>query len=169
MRPFKVTQTRFDPYKPYRFLVFFGTSTDPVFGVSKATPVKRSTEVIPYKQGGDAMTFKGPGRTTYDSITLERGVTFASEFEDWANAAQVLTKGHPSTSLANLRKPIVRIELHNEAGQPVKRWILYNCWVSEFQAMSDLDAGSNGVAIEHIKIELEGWETDTTLTEPKEI
>ena len=84
-------------------------------------------------------------------------------------APQVLTKGHPSTSLAALRKPTVRIELLNEAGQPVKRYILYNCWVSEFQVMSDLDAGGNGVAVEHIKIEHEGWETDTTLTEPKEI
>jgi phage tail-like protein len=166
---FKVNPTRFDPYKNHRFLVYFGTSTEPVLGVSKVSGLKRSSDVIEYKEGGNAIISKGLGRTKYEPITLERGVSHATELEEWANAAQVLTKGHPSTSLANLRKPVVRIELLNEAGQAVKRFKLYNCWVSEFQVMSDLDAGGNGGAIEHIKIEHEGWETDTTLTEPKEI
>ena len=70
-------------------------------------------------------------------------------------------------SLSSLRQE-VRIDLLNEEGQPVWRFNIHRCWVSEYQALPDLDAGANAVAIEHIKIENEGWEQDTTLTEPKE-
>jgi phage tail-like protein len=166
-KPFSVNTTRFDPYKNYRFLVYFGKTTTPVAGVSKVTGIKRSSDVIEYKQGGNAIILKGLGRTKYEPITLDRGVTFDSDFEDWANAAQVLDKGSPSTSLANLRRE-VRIELQNEEGQSVKRYLIHNCWVSEFQALSDLDGGGNAIAIEHIKMENEGWERDLTLAEPTE-
>jgi phage tail-like protein len=166
-KPFTVNTSRFDPYKNYRFLVYFATSTSPVAGVSKVSGFKRSSDAIDCKEGGNMVIRKGLGRTKYEPITLERGVTFDSDFEDWANAAQVLDKGSPSQSLANLRKE-VRIELVNEAGQSVHRYIVHNCWVSEFQALSDLDAGGNAIAIEHIKMENEGWERDATLTETKE-
>jgi phage tail-like protein len=167
-KPFSVNTSRFDPYKNYRFLVYFGTSTSPVAGVSKVSAFKRSSDAIEYKEGGNSIIRKGLGRTKYEPITIERGVTFDSDFEDWANAAQVLDQGAPSQSLANLRKE-VRIELVNEAGQAVHRYIAHNCWVSEFQALSDLDAGGNAIAIEHIKIENEGWEKDAALTEVKEV
>jgi phage tail-like protein len=111
---------------------------------------------------------KGLGRTKYDAITMERGVTHDQDFELWANAAQVLDKGWPSQSLANLRKE-VRVELQNEEGQPVHRYIVHSCWVSEYQALSDLDAGGNAVVIEHIKLENEGWEHDLSLTEPMQL
>ena len=165
--PFSVNILRFDPYKTYRFLVYFGTSTTPVAGMSKAGGLKRSSDVIEYKEGGNALIRKGLGRTKYDPLTLERGVTHDKDFEDWANAAQVLDKGAASTSLANLRKEI-RIDLLNEAGQPVHRYIIHRCWVSEYQALPDLDAGANAMAIEHIKLENEGWEHDLSLAEPKE-
>jgi phage tail-like protein len=167
-KPFSVNTSRFDPYKNYRFLLYFGTSTTPVAGVSKVTGMKRSSDAIDYKEGGNMIIRKGLGRTKYEAITAERGVTFDSDFETWANAAQVLDKGSPSQSLANLRRE-VRIELLNEAGQAVKRYLVHNCWVSEFQALSDLDGGGNAIAIEHIKMENEGWESDTSLTETKEI
>jgi phage tail-like protein len=167
-KPFTVNTSRFDPYKNYRFQVYLGTSTSAVAGVSKVSGFKRSSDAIEYKEGGNALIRKGLGRTKYDPITIERGITFDTDFEDWANAAQVLKQGAPSQSLANLRKEM-RIELLNEAGQAVRAYLVHNCWVSEFQAMSDLDAGGNAVAIEHIKIENEGWERDTTLTETKEI
>jgi phage tail-like protein len=166
-KPFSVNTSRFDPYKNYRFVVYFGTSTTPVAGVSKVTGMKRSSDAIDYKEGGYMIIRKGLGRTKYEAITIERGVTFDSDFETWANAAQVLDKGAPSTSLANLRRE-VRIELQNEEGQSVKRYLVHNCWVSEFQALSDLDAGGNAVAIEHIKMENEGWESDPSLLEPQE-
>jgi phage tail-like protein len=163
-KPFTVNTSRFDPYKNYRFLVYFGTSTTPVAGVSKVSGLKRSSKVIEYNQGGDGITLKGLGRTSYDPITIERGLTFDSEFQNWANAAQVLDKGAASTSLANLRRE-VRIELLNEMGQTVYRFLIHRCWVSEYQALSDLDAGGTGVALEHLKLENEGWERDVTVTE----
>lgn len=166
--PFTVNANRFDPYKTFRFLVYFGNSTSPVAGVSKVGGLKRSSDAIDYKEGGNALIRKGLGRTKYDAITIERGVTHDTDFDDWANAAQVLDKGHPSQSLKSLRRE-VRIDLLNEAGQPVKRYFVHRAWVSEYQALSDLDAGGNAVALEHIKIEHEGWEIDTTLTEPQEI
>jgi phage tail-like protein len=166
-RPFVVNVARFDPYKNYRFLVYFDTSTTPVAGVSKITALKRTNDVVDYREGGNAVIRKGLGRMKYEPITLERGVTHDSSFEDWANAPQVLDKGHPLTSLAHLRKEI-RIELLDEAGTPVHRYLVHAAWVSEYQALPDLDAGANAIAIEHIKVDHEGWEHDLTLTEPKE-
>lgn len=166
-KPFSVNINRYDPYKPYRFLVYFDTSTTPVAGVSKVSSLKRSSDVIEYKEGGNAIILKGLGRTKYEPITLERGVTYDTDFREWADATQALDGGAATTSLKNLRRE-VRIELLNEQGQPVFRYKVHRCWVSEFQALPDLDAGSTGVAVEHIKLENEGWELDASLTEQAE-
>src|SRR5881628_1162990 len=133
-KPFTVNTSRFDPYKSYRFLVYFGTGTTPVAAVSKVTMLKRSSDPIEYKEGGNPIIRKGLGRTKYEPITLERGVTHDTDFEAWADAAQQLQQGSPTTSLKNLRKEI-RIELLNEAGQPVLRYFVHRCWVSEYQAL----------------------------------
>jgi phage tail-like protein len=164
---FPVNTSRLDPYKSYRFLVFFGQSTTAVAGVSKVTALKRSSDVIEYKEGGNGIILKGLGRTKYDPVTLERGVTQDNDFITWADAAQNLDQGHPTTSLADLRREI-RIQLLNEEGQAVHGYIVHRCWVSEFQALPDLDAGATAVAIEHIKLENEGWEVDTSVVEAKE-
>jgi phage tail-like protein len=163
-KPFSVNTTRFDPYKSFAFLVYLDTSTTPVAGLSKVTGLKRSSDPIEYKEGGNAIIRKGLGRTKYEAITLERGITHDTDFELWANAAQVLDKGAPSTSLKNLRKEL-RIDFLNEERQVVLRFNVHRCWVSEYQALPDLDAGTNAIAIEHIKLENEGWERDLSLTE----
>jgi phage tail-like protein len=165
--PFAINTNRFDPYKAYRFLVYFGKTPTPVAGVSKVSAIKRSSDVIEYKEGGNPIILKGLGRTKYEPVTLERGVTYDTDFQQWADATQVLDNGVASTSLANLRRDI-RIELLNEEGQSVYRYLLHRCWVSEYQALPDLDAGGTGIAIEHIKLENEGWERDETLTEQLE-
>jgi phage tail-like protein len=164
---FPANLTRYDPYKTYRFLVYFIPSTTPVAAVSKVGAIKRSSDVIEYREGGNAIILKGLGRTKYEPITLERGVTQDKDFITFANYAQVLDHGSAITSLANLRKEI-RIVLLNEEAQPVLQYLVHRCWVSEFQALPDLDAGANAVAIEHIKLENEGWEQDLTLAEPVE-
>jgi phage tail-like protein len=164
---FPANLNRFDPYKTYRFLVYFGTSTTPVAAVSKVSAIKRSSDVIEYKEGGNNVILKGLGRTKYEPITIERGITQDKDFITFANYAQVLDQGAPSTSLANLRQEI-SIVLLNEEAQPVLRYRIHRCWVSEFQAFPDLDAGANAVAIEHLKLENEGWEQDITLSEPTE-
>jgi phage tail-like protein len=166
-KPFAVNTSRFDPYKSFRFLVYFGTSTIPVAGMSKVTGLKRSSDAIEYKEAGNMIIRKGLGRTKYDPITLDRGLTHDSDFEDWADAAQLLDKGAAQQRLKDLRKDI-RIVLLNEQGQPVYRYNVYRCWVAEYQALPDLDAGTNAIAIEHIKLEHEGWERDRTLTEPQQ-
>jgi len=167
-KPFTVNINRFDPYKSYRFLVYFGLDTTPVAAVSKVSALKRSSDVIEYKDGGSPIILKGLGRTKYEPITLERGLTYDTAFVEWANAAQALDKGAASQSLKNLRKEL-RIDLLNEAGQPAFRFFVHACWVSEYQALPDLDAGANAIAIEHIRLENHGWEQDRTLTEAPEI
>ncbi len=164
---FPANVNRYDPYKAYRFLVYFQQSTTPVAAVSKVGAIKRSSDVIEYKEGGNAIILKGLGRTKYEPVTLERGVTQNRDFITWANYAQELDQGHATTSLANLRRE-VSIVLLSEEAQPVLRYLLHRCWVSEFQALPDLDAGGNAIAIEHIKLENEGWEQDMSLAEPTE-
>jgi phage tail-like protein len=166
-KPFSVNTDRYDPYKNYRFLVYFGNDVDPVAAVSKVGGLKRASAPIEYKEGGNAIVLKGLGRTTYDAIQLERGVTYDTDFQEWADYAQKLDSGAPTTSLANLRREI-RIVLCNEAGTPVIAYKVHRCWVSEYLALADLDAGGSAVALEHIKLENEGWERDESLTETKE-
>jgi phage tail-like protein len=165
---FPANLIRYSPYAAYRFLVYFGTSTTPVAAVSKVGGIKRSSDVIEYKEGGNAIILKGLGRTKYDPITIERGITQDPDFATWANYAQVLDHGAPNTSLANLRREVA-IVLLNEEAQPVIRYLVHRAWVSEYQALPDLDAGGNAVAIEHIKMENEGWERDLSLAEPVEL
>jgi len=168
-KPFTVNINRFDPYKTFRFLVYFGGSTSPVAGVSKVGSLKRSSDVIEYKQGGDAITRKGLGRTKYEAITLERGVTHDTEFEKWANKVWRFQAGlGAETSLKDFRKDII-IEMYNEAGQLVIAYKVFRCWVSDFQAQPDLDANANAVAIQTLKLENEGWERDYDVTEPAEV
>jgi phage tail-like protein len=164
---FPANLNRYDPYKNYRFLVYFGTSTTPVAAVSKVGAISRTSDVIDYNEGGNAIVLKGLGRTKYDPITLERGVTQDPDFATWANYAQVLDHGAPITSLANLRREVA-IVLLNEEAQPVLRYLIHRCWVSKFQALPELDADGNTVAIEQITMENEGWERDLTLAEPVE-
>jgi phage tail-like protein len=163
-KPFTVNMSRYSPYSTFAFLVYFGASTTPVAGVSKVSGLKRSSDPIEYKEGGNAIILKSLGRTKYEAITLERGITHDTDFENWANAAQVLDKGAPSTSLKNLRQEL-RIDFLNEERQVVLRFFVHRCWVSEYQALPDLDAGTNAIAIEHIKLENEGWERDLTVVE----
>jgi len=123
--------------------------------------------VVKHREGGDNSTdHKSPGRTTYDSITLERGITHDPEFEKWANLVHPLS-GDAAMDLRNFRKDIALL-INNERGQTVKRYMLFRCWVSEYTAVPALDANANAVAIEMLKLELEGWERDVDTREPDE-
>ena len=169
MAQFSVNAQRFDPYKNFKFRVFFEGNTTPVAGISKVGMLKRTTEVVKHRDGGDpSSSRKSPGRTEYDAVMLERGVTHDKDFEQWANKVWNFGAGLGSeVSLKDFRKNIL-IELYNEAGQLAIRYRLFRCWVSEFQALPDLDANANAVAIQHIKLENEGWERDPDVVEPSE-
>src|SRR5215813_13481964 len=167
MAQFTVNPQRFDPYKNYKFRLKWDGKY--VAGISKVSALKRTTEVVEHRCGGDPSTaHKSPGRQKYDPITLERGLTQDLAFHDWAglvwNFGALLGS---EVSLANFRKDIY-LEFYNEAGQLVIAYKIFRCWVSEYQAMPDLDANANAIAIEHIKIEHEGFERDTGVSEPQE-
>jgi phage tail-like protein len=167
MAQFTVNQNRFDPYKNFKFRVKWEGKY--VAGISKVGMLKRTTEVVKHREGGDpSSSRKSAGRTEYDAISLERGVTHDTEFERWAN--KVWNYGSllgSESSLKDFRKDVI-IELYNEAGQLVIAYKVYRCWVSEFQALPDLDANANAVAIQSIKLENEGWERDYEVSEPTE-
>ena len=167
MAQFTVNAQRFDPYKNFKFRVKWDGKY--VAGISKVSALKRTTEVIEYREGGDPSTsHHSPGRTKYEPIILERGVTHDVAFEQWAN--KVWNHGAAlgsEVSLKDFRKDIV-LELLNEAGQVVLAYKIYRCWVSEWQALPDLDANANAIAIQHIKLENEGWERDLSVVEPAE-
>ena len=167
MAQFTVNPQRFDPYKNFKFRVKWGGQV--VAGVSRISALRRTTEVVEHREGGDPCSArKSPGRTLFDAITLERGVTHDPAFEDWANLVWRLgaAAGH-EVALASFRKDIV-IELLNEAGQVVLAYKVYRCWVSQYQALPDLDADTAATAFQSITLENEGWERDTTVVEPKE-
>jgi phage tail-like protein len=167
MAQFSVNKERFDPYKNFKFKVKWDGKY--VAGVSKVGALKRTTEVVKHREGGDpSSSRKSPGRTEYDAITLERGVTHDKEFEQWANKVWQYGVGlGQEVSLKDFRKDVI-IEVYNEAGQLAISYHVYRCWVSEFQAVPDLDANANAVAIQHIKLENEGWTRDESTQEPSE-
>jgi len=159
---------RFDPYKNFKFKVKWDGRY--VAGISKVGALKRTTEVVKHREGGDpSSTRKSPGRTEYEALTLERGVTHDLEFEKWANKVWDFGSGlGKEVSLKDFRKDII-IEVYNEAGQKVTAYNVFRCWVSEFQAQADLDANANAVLIQNIKLENEGWERDPDVVEPAEL
>lgn len=167
MAQFTVNTQRFDPYKNFKFRVKWDGKY--VAGVSKVGAFKRTTEVVKHREGGDpSSSRKSPGRTEFEAITLERGVTHDPEFEKWANKVWNFRAGlGAETSLKDFRKDII-VEMYNEAGQKVLAYRLYRCWVSEFTALPDLDANANAVAIQNMKLENEGWERDVEVPEPAE-
>ena len=167
MAQFSVNSSRFDPYKNFKFRVKWDGKY--VAGVSKCGSLKRTTEVVKHREGGDpSSSRKSPGRTEYEAITLERGVTHDSEFEKWANKVWNFGSGlGAEVSLKDFRKDLI-IEVYNEAGQLALAYKVYRCWVSEFQAQADLDANANAVLNQHHKLETEGWERDYEVGEPSE-
>ncbi|WPB55034.1 phage tail protein [Xylophilus sp. GOD-11R] len=167
MAQFSVNATRFDPYKNFKFRVKWDGRY--VAGISKVGALKRSTDLVEHREGGDpSSSRKSPGRTKFDAITLERGVTHDTEFEKWANKVWNFGAGMGAeVSLKDFRKDLI-IEVFNEAGQLAIAYKVYRCWVSEYQALPDLDANGNAVAIQHLKLENEGWERDYDVAEPSE-
>ena len=168
MAEFTVNATRFDPYKNFKFRLKWDNKY--VAGVSKVSALKRTTEAVKHREGGDpSSSRKSPGKTEFEAITLERGVTHDPEFEQWANKVWNYGSGLGlEASLKDFRKDLI-LELYNEGGQLAISYKVYRCWVSEFQALPELDANANAVAIQTLKLENEGWERDLGVAEPAEI
>ena len=165
MPEFTVDASRFDPYKNFKFRVKWENRY--VAGISRVSPLRRSTDVVTYRAGGDpSSSRKSPGQTEYDPVVLERGVTHDTDFEAWANKVHDLGAGLGSeTSLKDFRKDVV-LEFYNEAGQLALAYKIYRCWVSEYVALPELDSAQSGVAIQSITLQNEGWERDVSVPEP---
>ena len=168
MAQFSINATRFDPYKNFKFRVKWGGRY--VAGISKVSAMKRTTEVVEHREGGDpSVSRRSPGRTSFEAITLERGVTHDIDFEQWANKVWNYGAGlGAEISLRDFRKDLV-IDFFNEAGQLAISYRIFRAWVSEYQALPELDATANAVAIQSIKLENEGWERDYDVGEPAEV
>ena len=167
---------RYDPYRNFKFRLKWDNKY--VAGVSKVSALTRTTQVISHRAGGDPTTPRRmPGQSEYQAITLERGVTHDVAFEQWANKVwdyhnstiddQQGATSNQDVSLKDFRKDII-LEVYNEAGQKVIAYKIYRCWPSEFTALPEMDANGNAVAIQMLKLENEGWERDTSVTEPTE-
>lgn len=167
MAQFTVNAQRFDPYKNFKFRIKWDGRY--VAGISKVGALKRSTEVVEHREGGDPSTVrKSPAQTKYEPIALERGVTHDTEFEKWANKIWNFGSGlGAEVSLADFRKDLI-LEVYNEAGQLAIAYKIFRCWVSEYQALPELDASANAVAIQMLTLQNEGWERDYDVTEPSE-
>lgn len=167
MAQFTVNGERLDPYKNFKFRVKWDGRY--VAGVSKVSALKRTTEVVAHRSGGDPSSARNsPGNSKFEAVTLEQGVTHDAEFEAWANKVWSVGAGlGAEVSLKDFRKDII-LELYNEAGQLALAYKIFRCWVSEFQALPELDANANAVAIRTLKLENEGFERDIAVTEPTE-
>ncbi|WP_104181699.1 phage tail protein [Arthrobacter sp. B0490] len=167
MAEFTVNAQREDPYKNYKFRMKWDNKY--VAGISKVSGAKRTTEVVKHRSGGDPSTsHKSPGRSEFEALTCERGITHDLEFQNWANRVWNFGAGPGAeSSLKDFRKDLI-LELYNEAGQVAISWTLHRCWVSEWKDIPDLDANANAVAIDTLKIELEGYERDMSVAEPAE-
>jgi phage tail-like protein len=162
---FSVNASRFDPYKSMKFRVKWDGKY--VAGVSKVSALKRSTEPVTHREGGDPSTSRvSPSVWKFEAITFERGLTHDPEFENWANLSYS-TDGDAAISLEKFRKDLI-IELLNEQGVVAKSYKVYRCWVSEYEALPQLDSNAHAVAIEHMVVQNEGWERDTAVPEPKQ-
>jgi phage tail-like protein len=165
MAKFTANPQRVDPYRNFKFRVKLGDRY--VAGLSKCSALKKMTEKVDWYESGDPSTpHRLPGKTSYEAITLTAGVTHDTEFEEWANQVNNF-KGDAAMSLKNFRKNLV-IEIYNEAGQLAIAYQVFRCWVSEYQALPELDAAGNAVMLQTVKIENEGWERDPSVKEPKE-
>jgi phage tail-like protein len=162
MARFTVNSTRFDPYLGFKFKIKWDGLY--VAAVNKCGMLKRTTEATPWYEGGDSSgPHMIPGKTKYDPITLEAGVTQDRTFEEWANKVNNFA-GDAAMSLATFRKDIT-IEVCNHLGQKVLAYNVFRCWVSEYQALPQLDASANTVMISSIKLENEGWVRDPSVVE----
>ena len=165
MPQFSVNTHRIDPYKNFKFRVTWDNK--PVAGLSKMSAVKRTTEVVEWREaGGPSIIRKMPGRTKFEPITLEAGLTHDRQFIAWADLVNT-PQGDAATSLVNYRKEVT-IEVLNMQGTAAVAFKLHRAWVSEFQAVPEMDANANAVAIQTLKLEYEGFEFDESVAEPAE-
>lgn len=165
MPQFAVNTHREDPYRNFKFKIKW--DNEHVAGLSKCGALKKTVDVVDWRQGGDpSHGHKLPGMTKYEPVTLEAGVTHDLAFENWANSVNNFSSDS-SMSLKDFRKDIT-IDVFNLQGVKVLSYNVYRCWVSEYQALPELDASGNAVMIQTLTLQNEGWQRDDSVAEPTE-
>lgn len=148
------------PNRNFKFRIYFEGKSEPVALVSKMTALKRTTEVVEWREGGESNTIrKLPGKSKYEPITFERGLSLDTDFEDWADLVNKWGGADLAKKDYEFRKEL-RVEVLDLDGEVVLKYKLHKCWVSEFTAVPDLDANTNTIAMQTLKIEYEGWERE---------
>jgi phage tail-like protein len=163
---FPVNTHRYDPYRTFKFQVVIDGKV--VAGLKKMGALKTKTTPVKWRASNDPSHERiMPGGTSYDPVNLEQGLTHDPVFENWANLVNNI-QGDAALSLKNYRKDII-INVLNLQGKVAISYKLYRAWVSDYQALPDLDAGNmNTVGIQSITLQHEGWERDTSVAEPAE-
>lgn len=164
------TAQQLTPFPNFRFKVKWDVDGQYVYvaGLNRVSALSQSTKVIRHRDGGDPSTMHvAPGQTEYSPLTFERGVSYDTYFEAWANNVYDYKNSKASTgdtTSPDFRKTFI-LEVYNEAGQKVMAYTVYNAWVSELQFLSDLDAnGEAAILIQSMTIQNEGWERDESVT-----
>ena len=163
---FPVNAHRHDPYRTFKFQILIDGK--PVAGLKKMGALKRKTEAIKWRSAGDPSKERIlPGGTSYEPITLEQGLSHDPVFENWAALVNNI-EGDAAMSLKNFRKDIV-INVLNLQGQVAISYKVYRAWVSEYQALPEMDASTmNAVGIQTLTLQHEGWQRDGAVSEPTE-
>lgn len=150
MTPPDARARRADPYRAFRYRVQWDGRY--VAGVSEANALGLSPGVVEHREGNAAETVRtAVGRPAYAPIVLERGVTHDAEFAQWAGGA--------AGALAPMRRDLV-LEVHDERGRLAAAYRISRSWVSELQALPELDASASAVTIQRLQLEHEGWTRD---------
>ena len=163
---FPANAHRFDPYRTFKFQVVIDGAV--VAGLQKMSALKKTTEPVQWRDAGSPSFQRTmPGGTKYEPVTLEQGLTHDKVFEDWANMVNNFD-GDVAMSLKDYRKNIT-VNVLNLQGTVAISYQLYRAWVSDFQALPDLDSNAmNTVGIQTVTLQHEGWQRDQAVAEPTE-
>lgn len=149
--------SQFDPFRKFKFRIKIANQT--VAALTKCSALTVSVESKEFRAGDmDSFKQKLPGLVSFEPITLEQGVTNDKTFEAWATAmANYLgNKGADSQKTPDDFRKDIDIEIYNLNNQKVKGYRVYQCWVSKYTAVPDLDASSGDVMIQTLVLENEG-------------
>ena len=164
---FPANAHRYDPYRTFKFQVVIAGKA--VAGLSKMGALKKTTEVVNWRAAGDPSYQRAmPGGTKFENVTLEQGLSHDPVFEEWANAVNNVADGDAGMSLLNFRRDVV-INVLNLQGAPAISYVLRRAFVTEYQALPEMDSNSmNAVGIQSVTLTYEGFTRDAAVAEPSE-
>jgi phage tail-like protein len=160
---FQANATRYDPYKNFKFRVKWDGAYIP--GISRVSGLGMVFQAAEHREGAEPnVVHRAPGVLSYETITLERPIGPDTAFEDWAKLVTPATAGAGASHGAHLKT--VRVEVLNQAGQPLLAYDVYHCWPSVYRPLPDLVEGSRPRPIESITLVHDGWERDPAVVYP---